>query len=157
MAGKAQVTLASASIDSAAKTDFCAFLALDCLSPLVISTTDPQALAALKSAHASLHTDWAADRNARLYGDTQYAYTYSDAWLSDRAALLGAVIQRNESDRSGILPGSQNLHYQDVDSGTDVLVGAGSAQRTQVLFGKANEVAQFLRLIRRRLALQTIH
>ena len=27
-----------------------------------------QALAALKSAHASLHTDWAADRNARQHG-----------------------------------------------------------------------------------------
>lgn len=137
--GRCDVALLGADCASLARQDFGTFVALKHLGPVALQPHDPGAQAALNTVwqqiHGGLYLEWLSDRNATQYGETDHAYTYSDAWLSDRAALLGAVIQRNESDRSGILPGRQNLHYQDVDSGTDLLVGAGSAQRTHVLFG----------------------
>jgi len=82
------------------KTDFGAFLALYTLSPVVISTSDADALAALQTVHGSLAVDWQADQNARLYGDTSYAYTFSEQWYEDRAALLRAILVRNQQDNT---------------------------------------------------------
>ena len=81
-----------------AKTDFGAFLALQFLSPVVISTTDAAALAALKAVHGQMAIDWQADANARLFGDTAYELSYSDQWFEDRARLLGTVMKVNERD-----------------------------------------------------------
>src|SRR5690606_20378417 len=70
------------------------------LSPVVISTSDADVLTALKTVHGSLATDWQADRNARLYGDADYAYTFTEQWYEDRAALLQAITTRNQQDNT---------------------------------------------------------
>lgn len=104
LAGKATLTLASPNLATTAKTDFAAFLALNALSPVVISTTDPAAIAALKAANADLSIPWSADNNARLYGDTTKAFDFSDNWYTDRAVLLQAIAKRNQNDiTSGIV------------------------------------------------------
>ena len=100
LAGKLTLSLADASLATQAKTDFGAFLSLNALSPVVISTTDATALAALKTANATLAQDWDADNNARLYGDTGKDFAFSDNWYTDRAALLHTIIARNTTDTS---------------------------------------------------------
>lgn len=137
LAGKVDVQSVDADIQVHAKTGFDYFLALSTLSPFVLRTSDGDALAALKTAHGSVAVDWQADMNARLYGDTGHAYTYTDAWYEDRAAILNHV-QRMHTENlqpGSILNGPQNLRYHDEASDTEVLVGAGSAQRTHILFG----------------------
>ena len=137
-AGNVTLSVASAALASNAKTDFGAFLSLNALSPIVLSTgSNTAATSALQAAHPSLYADWNVDKNARLYGDTSKQPTYSDNWYTDRAAMLQALVTRNEKDIGGIVPGSQNLLYQDVASKTEVLVGAGSSQRTIIRFGSA--------------------
>ncbi|MFV0678998.1 lipase family protein, partial [Ottowia sp.] len=98
LAGTATVTAASgySNLETYAKTDFGVFLALQNLSPVVISTTGASALAALKSAHSDLSTAWQTDMNARLYGDTSYVYTYTDQWYTDRAAMLDWLTEANQ-------------------------------------------------------------
>lgn len=98
LAGKATITLASSSLATTAKTDFGAFLSLNALSPVIISTTDAAAISALKAANPELSAAWTADRNARLYGDTTKIFDYSDNWYTDRVALLGAINLRNQAD-----------------------------------------------------------
>jgi hypothetical protein len=98
---------------------------------VVLSTgSDAAATAALQTANPSLYADWNADKAARLYGDTTKQPAYSDNWYTDRAAMLQALVTRNQQDIGGIVPGSQNLLYQDVASNTEVLVGAGSTSAT---------------------------
>jgi len=87
-------------LESQAKTDFGTFLALQFLSPVVISTTDAGALVALKAVHASLAVDWQTDMNARLYGDTGYEFAFSEQWYADRALLLATLLKVNEKDLS---------------------------------------------------------
>jgi len=98
--GKATIDLATTALATQAKTDFGAFLSLNALSPVVISTSDATALAALKTANATLAQDWDADNNARLYGDTGKDFAFSDNWYTDRAALLHTIIARNTTDTS---------------------------------------------------------
>jgi hypothetical protein len=75
--------------------------------------------------------------NARLYGDGDHAYAFSEQWYADRAALLGVMLERNRQDIGGIVAGSQNLFYSDASSDTDIVIGAGATmdQRVQVRFG----------------------
>ncbi|MGC4395386.1 hypothetical protein [Hydrogenophaga sp. T2] len=139
LAGRVDVMAARAPAASTARLDFASFLALQCLSPFVLSCADPTDQAALNTTWQAIQGDlylaWAADRNAVLQGDTAHAFNFSDQWLTDRSALLELELRRNRENREGILPGSQNRRYLDVDSHTELLVGAGSAQRIQVLFG----------------------
>lgn len=134
LSGKATLKLADSSLSTAAQTDFANFLSLNALSPVVISTASPTATDALKAANPDLFATWAADKNARLSGDTN-ALNYSGNWYSDRAAMLDKLIERNTTDAQGILPGTQNIAYIDKTSNTQILVGAGSAQRIQYIFG----------------------
>lgn len=57
--------------------------------------------------------------------------------LQIRAAMLDRLIERNMKDSQGILPGTQNIAYIDKTSNTQILVGAGDAQRIQYIFGAA--------------------
>jgi hypothetical protein len=125
---------------NSAKTEFGVFLALIQLNPVAMIPTGSKGADALQAAHPSLYADWNADKNARLYGDTSKQPAYSDNWYTDRAAMLQALVTRNEKDIGGIVPGSQNLLYQDVASNTEVLVGAGTASATvQRLAGQKYE------------------
>lgn len=92
LVGKASIRAVDSSLSSLAKTDFSAFLSLQLLSPFVISTTDATAMEALKTVQGDLGSAWQADKNARLYGDTNYSYTFTDQWYEDRAKLLSALV-----------------------------------------------------------------
>jgi hypothetical protein len=115
---------------NSAKTDFGVFLSMMQLNPVALIPTGSKGADVLKAAHPSLYADWNADKAARLYGDTTKQPAYSDNWYTDRAAMLQAMVTRNQQDVGGIVPGSQNLLYQDVSSNTEVLVGAGSTSAT---------------------------
>ncbi|GLS13350.1 hypothetical protein [Hydrogenophaga electricum] len=116
-----------ANLQSQSKTDFGAFLALYTLSPVVISTTDAGALAALKAIQGDLAVDWQADMNARLYGDTAYEYAFSEQWYADRAGMLAVLMVRNENDlEHEVLQGSGTpVTYRDLGSDTQVGVFLG--------------------------------
>jgi pimeloyl-ACP methyl ester carboxylesterase len=138
---KVQLTPASSSLATTAKTDFAAFLSLNALSPVVISTSDATAISALKAANPALSTAWTADKNARLYGDTTKVFDYSDNWYADRAAMLAAVVQANQqdvADTAGLsVPGATGMHYLDVSSGKEVNIGLVNdvLEKRQTLFG----------------------
>jgi hypothetical protein len=131
---------------NSAKTAFGAFVAFMQLNPVALIPTSAAAESALQAAYPTLYADWNADKAARLYGDTSKQPAYSDNWYTDRAAMLQAVVTRNEKDIGGIVPGSKNLLYFDKASNTEVLVGAGSASATgQRLAGEKYEQKMPLR------------
>ncbi|MDI1237119.1 MAG: calcium-binding protein [Polaromonas sp.] len=125
--GRTTVTLADATLATKAKTDFGAFLSLNVLSPVVISTTDAAAISALKAANADLSIAWTADNNARLYGDTTKVFDYSDNWYTDRASMLGWLTTANNRDLPWQTNGGQitgvaiaaPVLYQDIASATN--------------------------------------
>ena len=123
--GMATIRLASNSLATTAKTDFAAFLSLNALSPIVISTSDAGAIAALKAANPTLATAWQADSNARLYGDTTKPLDYSDNWYADRAAMLAALLKRNTQNLGDFttIPGTPAVYYTDVTSNLKLDVG----------------------------------
>lgn len=121
-----------------AKTDFSAFLALHTLSPVWVKTNDPAALALLQTANAQLATDWQADRNARLYGDTDYAFTFTDQWYNDRAAMVGLLQSRNEGEyQQEVLTSGSPVSYSDLASGATMELGLGgpNVEKPLVVFG----------------------
>ena len=90
LAGKLTLTLPTTSLATTAKTDFAAFLSLNALSPVVVSTTDAAAIAALKAANPALATSWTTG--------------YSDNWYTDRTTLLQAITKRNQLDLTAPTP-----------------------------------------------------
>ncbi|MDH6170898.1 Ca2+-binding RTX toxin-like protein [Variovorax boronicumulans] len=147
LVGKASVTPASGDMVSRAKTDFGAFLALRDLSPFVVGATDPAVLDALKTAHGAEAVDWQADKNARLYGDTGYGYTYTDTWYEDRATLLAAIVERNTRNVENSVDSARfprdrayELHWAD-EQGRDQALFAENSARPG---GKTRRVANQL-------------
>ncbi len=153
--GKVQVSPLSGTLGPAtsasAKTDFGDFIALKTLSPFSIHAKSGVAGAqsaldtAWQSAHPSDFSDWTADKNARLYGDTSKEYALTNAWYSDRSALLSAVLTANEkNDADGTVEvaatpdRSIEYHYY-VDGAPQILVATprvriGLANRQRVAF-----------------------
>ncbi|MDP3420897.1 MAG: hypothetical protein Q8S10_08235, partial [Thiobacillus sp.] len=122
----------SSDLHAAARDDFSALVALQDLSPIWISGKTAAADATLatlwQSTRAADYAAWQADKT------TANPETFTDQWIADRAAMLGALVERNKTD-AGIVSSTQNIRYYDKPSNTQVLLGAGSAQRTQYLFG----------------------
>ena len=90
------------------------------------------ALAALSV--VSVQTSNAVAAQFSLYSPATGQGNISALWISDRAAFTVALYTKLQS-LGGIVNGSNNLRYFDASSNTEVLVGAGSAQRAQYLFG----------------------
>lgn len=130
--GSLLLRASSADLRAAARNDFSALVALQDLSPIWISGKTPIADATLEtlwqSTRAADYAAWQADKTAA------HPETFTDQWIADRAAMLGALVERNKTD-GGILSSTRNILYYDKASNTEVLLGAGSAQRTQYLFG----------------------
>ena len=139
--GKVTFSLATSNLATTAKTDFGAFLALSALSPVVISTSDAGALAALKTANANLSAAWTADKNARQYGDTTKVFDYSDNWYADRTAMLGALIVRNQqniADGAVISIAGPNVIYKDIATDQTLIVSGGvspTVYTPKIVFG----------------------
>lgn len=141
--GRLNIVQAGAGLASAAKADFGAFIALQDLSPFYITGKDAETNAELanlwQTGRASDYSSWAADRNARLYGDTAYAYSFSEQWYEDRAAMLEVLIVRNQKDlQHEVLEGRGTpTTYQDLASQTTVDLGLGgpNVEKPLVVFG----------------------
>ena len=118
-----------------AQADFGVFVALITLNPVALVPITQEAQAALQTKYADLWATWSSDKARRLSSTESEDLTHSDTWYLDRAAMLDKLIERNTADAQGILPGTQNIAYIDKTSNTQILVGAGSAQRIQHIFG----------------------
>ena len=136
LAGKLIIKPVNASdLSAAARNNFGALAALQDLSPFAVSAINPAADALLasvwQSTRAADYTAWGADKSATK------PTGFTDSWITDRAAMLGKLVDRNMQDIGGIVPGSANLRYFDAASNTEILVGAGATndQRVQYLFG----------------------
>ncbi len=122
---------------AAARNDFGALVALQDLSGLWVTGKDAAANAQLAQvwsvSRPSDYAAWQADKS------TATPITFTDNWIADRAAMLSVLVQRNELDNQGILPGTNNVRYFDAATSVQVLVGAGATndQRIQYLFGGA--------------------
>ncbi|WP_155739114.1 lipase family protein [Ralstonia solanacearum] len=134
-----------------ASSNFSAMASLLTLNPFYLDATGADADAALQSlwrggAWAETYQKWLADREARERGDAPA--TFTDQWISDRAALVEAIIARNEADKTATdsivannLPGSgaYEFHFTD-DRGISQRIltqkaGGIPAQRQIISFG----------------------
>ncbi|WP_238587769.1 hypothetical protein, partial [Caenimonas sp. SL110] len=77
--------------------------------------------------------------NFKLYDAATGEGEITREWITDRAAFTIAHYDRAKG-LGGIVQSAENIRYFDAASNTEVLAGAGSAQRIQKLFGddKAN-------------------
>lgn len=137
--GKLTLTLADSTLATRAKTDFGAFLSLNALSPVVISTTDTTALAQLKQVNETLAQQWEADTQLSANQRAQGFGNFTDSWISDRVAILGYLIQANQQDLSGPLSvsGAQGMHFKDIASDKELDIGLPNnvIEKRQTLFG----------------------
>jgi Ca2+-binding RTX toxin-like protein len=69
-----------------------------------------------------------------LYDTNTRQGNITQEWITDRAAFTANYYTQQQRG-GGIVPGNQNLRYFDKAANIEVLVGAGSAQRVQYLFG----------------------
>lgn len=90
------------------------------------------ALAALSVVGVQVSPEVAA--RVSLYNPATNAGQLTEEWITDRAAFTTLFYEQQQRG-GGILPGTQNIAYIDKTSNTQILVGAGSAQRIQYIFG----------------------
>ena len=140
LAGKIGVRASDESLGIQARTDFSAFLAVLNLSPIVLTSTDVVLQDRLRSVWGNAFTQWNADKNLSAADRSAGKATYSDKWLADRAAMLGWLVIRNQTDASGELgfgTGQRPVQYQDVQTATSFQIGLFNplGDKAQVLFG----------------------
>ncbi|MHB1198397.1 MAG: hypothetical protein ACYCZ6_02335 [Polaromonas sp.] len=141
LAGQLTIKPANAGdLRAAARNSFAALVALQDLSPVYISGKDAAADAVLatvwQSSRASDYAAWTADKSSAT------PVTFTDNWLTDRAAMLAAIVYRNQYDSSGVLTpnptqGIKAGHYLDVASNTELTVGLDVATTREFAFGSA--------------------
>jgi hypothetical protein len=140
--GKVTLSPATTSLATTAKTDFAAFLSLNALSPVVLSTTDTTAIAKLKQANETLAQQWEADSQLTGAQRSQGLAAYSDNWYADRAAMLSWVVQRNTTDNTDlVMTANAEAVFEDVASRTVIRIGArstGDSDRRVFRFGDDN-------------------
>ncbi len=142
--GKVSVNASVAGLASQAREDFGALVALLSLSPFSLTGKDAAATTLLASALGSTWVDqfnaWQADKAMTLADRDAGKVTYTDTYLSDRAGMLGWIIQRNLADAEGAIspgPGVQGVHFKDVASSLDFDLGLPDnvVEKRQTLFG----------------------
>lgn len=134
--GNLLVRASSADLRVAARKDFSALVALQDLSPIWISGKTAAADATLatlwQSTRAADYAAWQADRTAAN------PETFTDQWIVDRAAMLGALVERNKIDADKTI-GTTNTDYFDAVSNTTVaqrINGIGlNASTNKIAFG----------------------
>jgi Ca2+-binding RTX toxin-like protein len=72
--------------------------------------------------------------NFSLYDASTGTGEITQDWITDRAAFTANYFKKLQGP-GGIVPGSENLRFYDAQANIEVLVGSGSAQRKQYLFG----------------------
>lgn len=133
----------------AARNDVAALLSLVLGLPfsmrLIDSSPTSEASQTLYLQHRTIYEQWLSDRSAAAIGVHASQLTFSDSYLQDRAALLGAMIVRNERNNQGVLTAANagpafanGVIYEDVSSATVIRTGVlDDPQRQRVLFGRA--------------------
>ncbi len=139
------IRAASTELRTAARTNFGALIALKDLSPLWIAgkdaAADAQLTAIWQSSRSADYVAWESDKTSATPA------TFSNQWIADRAAMLDALIKRNQEDNTNTtISGPQDLRFVDTASQTDLRLGSiltGDADRRQFRFGdeKANILA----------------
>lgn len=136
--GSLLVRASSADLRVAARNDFSALVALQDLSPIWISGKTAAADATLatfwQSTRATDYAAWEADKT------TVNPETFTDQWIADRAAMLGALVERNKIDADKVI-GATNTDYFDNLSNTTAaqrINGVGlNAPANRVAFGSS--------------------
>jgi Ca2+-binding RTX toxin-like protein len=134
--GSLLLRASSADLRAAARNDFSAVVALQDLSPILISGKTAAADATLEafwqSTRAADYAAWQADRT------TANPENFTDQWIADRARMLGATVERNKIDADKVI-GATNTDYFDTLSHTTVaqrINGVGlNAPANRVAFG----------------------
>ena len=141
LSGKLLIRAVSTSdLRAMARNDFGALVALQDLSALSISGNTAQARSQLaelwQAGRASDYAAWSADKASTT------ATSFTDQWLTDRAAMLAAVIARNKGDvGSGILAPNPSLglvggrQFTDLATSTTLTVGLDVQTNSQIIFG----------------------
>lgn len=150
VAGHLRVKAVGADIgnQSHLRSDFQNFVALQTLSPFVLEPASSMGQSALDALWQSPHWNatyqaWLSDKVSINAGGR--AEAYSEQYLSDRAALLAAVLVRNQSDNQGVLTSSnagpayaKGVLYEDLNSATTIRTGTVTdADRLRIWFGSA--------------------
>ena len=109
----------AADLKAAARNNFGALVALQDLSPLVLSAINPTADNVLnfflENARASDYAAWQEDKSSAIPS------TFTDNWIADRAALLQAIVTRNKDDlgnlaiKDAAAPADQVSYFDFVD------------------------------------------
>jgi len=139
-----RVGVSSATTVTAAKQQFSSLLALELLSPIVLSGFDMTAQAQLDdtlgAAYRTIHALWQADQSLTEAERAAGMANFSNSWLVDRAAMLEALMARNRAD-SGVAAGlDEGLVYRDQSSGTVLSssVNPDLPNSRQIIFGSNN-------------------
>ena len=144
LAGKVTLALPDSTLSTKAKTDFAAFLSLNALSPVVISTSDATAIARLKQANPLVAQQWDADSQLTAAQRAQGQASFSDVYLLDRQAMLQGLVSQNILDKSYDipLPGKVNANYTYTDFASNQVIkfkgtasNATAQESQQVMFG----------------------
>ena len=122
LAGQLLIRPTGADLRAAARNDFGALIALQDLSTVQICGKDPAADAQLAEicqiSRAADYTAWLADKS------TATPTTFTDQWITDRAALLQAIVTRNKQDNTNGLvydaaaPADRAQAFQFYEAGT---------------------------------------
>ncbi len=135
LSGQVQLVQANSGFTAAAQATTDAALAyryalLELLPFAVVAYTDEQ--------NQTLYGSYA--QRLSLYDETTGQGQLTQSWLTDRTALLSAVVDRNQYDMSGALTPNPSIginagHYLDVTSNTDITVGLNIATTREFDFG----------------------
>ena len=145
LSGKVDVVpvAAAGNLATSAKTHFGDFVALKTLSPFALhakaSVTGAEgALSAVwQSVHAIDFANWNVDKDARLSGDTNKDFGYSDSWYGDRNALLQWMVKLNSvnfvSTPNTRYSGGAPTWFEDRTSGTNIWIDSPGGLRQAVM------------------------
>jgi trimeric autotransporter adhesin len=115
---------------------------LDATEIATLASNDANARAALAALSVvSVQVSNAVADQFKLYNATTGQGSITQDWIADRAAFTANYYKKLQG-LGGIVSGSENARYYDVATNTEVLVGAGSAQRKQFIFGAVTDDIQ---------------
>ncbi|MGP1680952.1 MAG: calcium-binding protein, partial [Giesbergeria sp.] len=134
LAGKLSIGFAAREMETYARNDFAALIALQDLSPIVVRGVSESLW---QSTRAADYAAWETDKSVAAPS------TFTDQWIADRAAMLSALVQSNTTDGARKVDKSLNadIHYQDAAQHIDLLVDHTSntstpnMEKLQIRFG----------------------
>jgi hypothetical protein len=143
IAGNVQlVNVADVGVDpNTIKQDFGSFLSLVYLTPFALKPLTPEAAANLKSVHQDIATALANDQNLSTQELADGKGAYSEKWIADRIAMLGALhtayLEESNTISTGSM-GQSSKHFLDIATGKEVTISnLGDIQ--QIIFGDSGD------------------